>query len=98
MQGPILKVVATTAFLAGCSQAASSVDKPDAQPASVTLPDAGPSYDPFAPMPDTSEGLTNLSSDLKAVLEGDALKDACTKYWKGATDRKSMLLCGKSMF
>ncbi len=49
-------------------------------------------------MPDTSEGLTNLSSDLKAVLEGDALKDACTKYWKGATDRKSMLLCGKSMF
>jgi len=54
--------------------------------------------DSFAPLPDTSEGLTNVSSDLDALLEHGALAGACDRYRAGARDRRSMLLCGKSMF
>jgi hypothetical protein len=62
-------------------------------------PDAASSAaDPFAPMPDTSEGLTNLSSDVQALLEHGELEGACDRYWGGQRDRRSMLLCGKSMF
>ena len=35
--------------------------------------------DPFAPRPDTTEGLVNTSADLDAVLEFGALDSACTK-------------------
>lgn len=54
--------------------------------------------DPFAPMADTSEGLTNVSADLDAVLEKGALAGACTAYASGQTDRKTRLLCGKYTF
>lgn len=51
--------------------------------------------DPFAPQPDESEGLVNVSADLDALLEHGALADACDRYFGGETDRKTMLLCGK---
>jgi hypothetical protein len=41
----------------------------------------GTARDPFAPQPDTSEGLTNVSSDLMALLEGGSLRGACDAYW-----------------
>jgi hypothetical protein len=53
---------------------------------------------PFAPQPDTSEGLTNVSADLDAVLENGALEGACERYRGGERDRRTKLLCGKSMF
>jgi len=59
--------------------------------------DAG-AYDPFAPQPDQSGGLTNVGSDLGAVLENGALADACSQYDAGQVDQKTMLLCGKWMF
>ena len=54
--------------------------------------------DPFAPQPDESEGLTNVSADLDALLEHGQLAGACDRYKAGATDRKTMLLCGKWQF
>jgi len=54
--------------------------------------------DPFAPQPDTSEGLTNVSADLRAVLEQGALATACADYAAAPGDRKKRLLCGKAMF
>jgi hypothetical protein len=54
--------------------------------------------DPFAPQPDTSEGLTNVSADLDALLEHGALKDACAAWQSDPTSRRKKLLCGKSMF
>src|SRR3569832_2316408 len=71
------------------------------QPASET--DASPqgqgsSADPFAPQADESEVLTNSSADLDALLEHGALTGACDRYRAGATDRKTMLLCGKWMY
>lgn len=54
--------------------------------------------DPFAPQPDESEGLTNTSADLDALLEHGALAGACDRYRGGQTDRKTMLLCGKWMY
>lgn len=58
--------------------------------------------DPFAPQPDTSAGLTNVSSDLLAVLEGGNLRGACDRYWERVdmanATRRDRLLCGKEMF
>lgn len=54
--------------------------------------------DPFAPRPDTSEGLVNVSTDLEAVLEHGALATACAEYAAAPGDRKKRLLCGKAMF
>ena len=54
--------------------------------------------DPFAALPDTTEGLTNVSADLDAVLERGALADACTRWRAGGADRRTQLLCGKWMF
>lgn len=59
--------------------------------------DAGPS-DPFAPQPDESEGLVNVSTNLETLLENGALEGACADYEADPTDRKKRLLCGKSMF
>jgi hypothetical protein len=53
---------------------------------------------PFAPQPDTSEGLTNVSPDLGALLERGALKDACAAWQSEPTNRRAKLLCGKAMF
>lgn len=58
----------------------------------------GGAYDPFAPQPDAGGGLTNVSSDLNAVLENGALADACSQYDAGQADEKTTLLCGKWMF
>lgn len=66
----------------------------DAQPAA----DAQTSADPFAPQPDESEGLTNISADLPALLENGALEGACAAYEADPADRRKMLLCGKQMF
>src|SRR5690349_9403231 len=53
----------------------------------------------FASPPDSAEGLTNVSDDLDALLEGGALAGACDRYWSGdAGDRRARLLCGKEMF
>src|SRR4051794_31437888 len=54
--------------------------------------------DPLTPLADDSRGLTNVSADLDAILERGALAGACQRYHAGATDEKSRLLCGKSMF
>lgn len=54
--------------------------------------------DPFAPMPDTSEGLTNTSSDLRALLENGALEGACEAFEADPQNRQKKLLCGKYMF
>lgn len=64
-----------------------------------TTPAAPPAaYDPFAPQPDTSEGLTNISANLNAILEHGTLPDACAAYEADPNNRKKMLLCGKYMF
>lgn len=61
-----------------------------------------PSADPFAPQTDTSEGLTNVSTDLMAVLEEGNLRGSCDAYWTAVADggdtRRMRLLCGKEMF
>ncbi|MDH4281394.1 MAG: hypothetical protein OEV36_01960 [Myxococcales bacterium] len=58
--------------------------------------------DPFALQADTAEGLTNVSADLMAVLEGGSLRGACDAYWAavdtGRGTRRLRLLCGKEMF
>ncbi len=82
---------------------------PDAEPDTATPePDAAtpeldtitpaPVNDPFAPLPDTSEGLLNVSADLEALLEGGELAGACEAYEASPDDRRLKLLCGKSMF
>jgi hypothetical protein len=76
----------------GAAPGASSSDAPSSADAS----DAG--SDPFAPQPDTSEGLVNVSADLDAVLEHGALAGACDAWRAAPSDRRAMLLCGKSMF
>ncbi len=64
--------------------------------------EGGDARDPFAPQSDASEGLTNVSSDLMAVLEGGTLDGACDRYWDavdgGDDTRRERLLCGKEMF
>lgn len=56
------------------------------------------SGDPFAAQPDESEGLTNVSADLDAILEHGALAGACDRYRAGQTDHKTLVTCGKWMF
>jgi hypothetical protein len=57
---------------------------------------------PFLPQPDESEGLTNVSADLLAVLEGGSLPGSCDAYWAavaaGTASRVMELRCGKEMF
>lgn len=68
-------------------------------PDAGVAPDAGPSrYDPFAPLPDESEGLVNVGEDLELVLERGALDGACAAYRADPADRRKKLLCGKWMF
>lgn len=58
--------------------------------------------DPFAPQANTSEGLTDVSSDLMALLEGGTLRGACDAYWDavdaGEATARMELLCGKEMY
>lgn len=54
--------------------------------------------DPFAPQADSSEGLVNVSHNLKALLENGALKDACKRWEADPANRKKRLMCGKYMF
>ncbi len=54
--------------------------------------------DPFAPLPDPQSGLTDVSSDLNAVLENGSLHDACAEYEADPEDRAKKLKCGKAMF
>ena len=78
----------------GCSSHAQPTVADDAHAADAFVY----SGDPFAPQPDESEGLTNASADLNALLENGQLAGACDRYKAGATDRKTMLLCGKWQF
>ena len=89
-----LAVGALVGVAAGCSSHEHAATATDAG-----APDAlVSSGDPFAPQPDESEGLTNTSADLNALLENGQLAGACDRYKAGATDRKTMLLCGKWQF
>ncbi len=54
--------------------------------------------DPFRAPEVDDGGLVNVGSDLMAVLEGGELAGACERYWKGAKDRRSRLLCGKYLY
>jgi hypothetical protein len=74
---------------AGPNEVADGGDAPD---------DAGVALDPFAELPDTSEGLTNVSADIEALLENGALDGACDRWEADPTDRRKKLMCGKSMF
>lgn len=108
--GLIALIIGAALPFAGCGDEAASKDgtggAPPARQVDETTPGSGsanapgeaPFEDPFAPQPDESEGLTNVSSDLQAILERGALSGACARYRAGQTDRKTMLLCGKWMF
>ncbi len=54
--------------------------------------------DPFAPQPDRSEGLVNVSEDLEELLEFGLLDFACDDWAADPTDRAAMLACGKHRF
>ncbi len=56
------------------------------------------STDPFALLPSDSAGLTNVSADLRAVLENGALPGACAAWEADRGDRRKKLLCGKQMY
>jgi len=72
--------------------------------AGTAVPDSGSGsgdaswIDPFAPVPEPNEGLTDVSADLGALLEDGGLVGACDAYRAGQTDRRTELLCGKWMF
>lgn len=84
-------VCAALALLAACNGGSQShTPSPDAGTEAPT--------DPFVPQPDTSEGLTNVSADLEAVLEHGMLAGACEAYAAAPVDRRLRLLCGKAMF
>jgi mono/diheme cytochrome c family protein len=92
-------VIASTLF--ACSSGTSGIAESPRDDASAPQDDTSTpaaSIDPFAAQPDESEGLTNISPDLDAVLEHGALAGACDAYFAGAKDRRSKLLCGKAMF
>lgn len=78
----------------------SGADAGEPEPDAGTSPadGGGPAADPFAPQPDRTEGLTNASSDVSALLENGALPGACAAYEADPGDRRKMLLCGKYMF
>lgn len=74
-------------------------DEDPSSPGASGKPGSGGSAgDPFGAQPDESEGLTNATKDLDALLEHGALEGACDRYRDGQTDRKTMLTCGKWMF
>lgn len=54
--------------------------------------------DPFLPRPDSTEGLTNIASDLSALLENGTLPGACTAWEQDPSNREKRLRCGKAMF
>lgn len=54
--------------------------------------------DPFAPRPDETAGLINISSDLNALLENGTLHGACTAWEQDPSNREKRLRCGKEMF
>jgi len=78
----------------GCDGGSAAGDDDD----EVQVDGGGSVRDPFAALPDTAEGLTNVSADLDAVLERGALSDACTRWRAGGADRRTQLMCGKWMF
>ncbi len=63
----------------------------------AAIHDATP-RDPFAIQADTSEGLTNVSSDLRALLESGQLEGACAAYEADPMNRRKTILCGKYMY
>jgi mono/diheme cytochrome c family protein len=75
---------------------------PDTSPPTQTTADPtepiAETIDPFADWPDTTEGLTNISADLDALLENGELLGACDRWHANPSDRQQRLLCGKYMF
>lgn len=59
---------------------------------------AGSAASPFAPQPDRSGGLTNVSHDLDAILEHGRLEGACERYEASPDDESMRLKCGKYLF
>ncbi len=59
---------------------------------------AGAGLDPFAPQPDTSMGLVNVSADLAQILENGSIEEACLDYEVAPDDPITRLRCGKAMF
>jgi hypothetical protein len=103
MRGLIVSIGVSALALGACGGGAGAPSAADAQgsgAADAARPDGPGSAadDPFAPQPDTSEGLTNVSADLDAVLEHGALATACADYAKAPGDHHLRLLCGKAMF
>jgi mono/diheme cytochrome c family protein len=103
MRGLLVSIGVGALALAACGGGGGGSAGADARGsggADAASPDASPvpAGDPFAPQPDTSEGLTNVSADLDALLEHGALATACADYAKSPNDRHLRLLCGKAMF
>jgi len=91
-------------LFAACSALNSASDEPNpavdsgaADTASADT-DTEPRADPFAAQPDTAEGLTNISADLAALMEGGTLDGACDAWEADPQNRQKKLRCGKWMF
>lgn len=87
-----MRHVATALVSLAMSACSGHTHAPSSTPSDADAPD------PFAPEPDQSGGLTNVSTNLTALLENGALTNACDLYNGGQTDRTTMLECGKWMF
>lgn len=95
MDRTALTAALVLSLASACSSSSHNGSTPDTPPAPDAFVGIG---DPFAPQPDESEGLTNVSADLDALLEHGELAGACDRYRAGATDRKTLLECGKWQF
>jgi hypothetical protein len=93
----LASIASITSIVLAASACAGGSEPHGAPAADAAAGDAG-TTDPFAPEPDRSAGLTNVASDLGALLENGTLAQACTDYNAGQTDQKTMLACGKWMF
>ena len=89
-------------LLVGCTGPESALDETNSVDGGGVDTDSdgfvGLNPDPFAPRPDTREGLVNVSLDLERVLEGGALEGACGAWEADPEDRRKELMCGKYMF
>jgi len=75
-----------------------SADKPELPDDDDATEPPPPAPDPFAPRPDTAEGLVNTSADLDALLEFGQLDGACAAWEADPGNRELKLRCGKWMF
>jgi len=72
-----------------------------AAPDASAAPDAQivvTSTDPFALVPPSGVGLTDVATDLRAILENGALEGACDAWALDPNNQRKKLLCGKYMY